>query len=54
MLNRLTNSIGSRFSGPGYVKQRHIVRTSGSAAYQMKKMREKIRKKAAENAFDKD
>ena len=54
LLDRLTNSVGSKFKGPGIRVDRHIVKTSGSAAYQMKRMREKIRKKAMENANDDD
>ena len=54
LLDRLCNSTGSKFAGPGYRKERHVVKTSGSAKYQMERMREKIKKKAQENANDKD
>jgi hypothetical protein len=52
-LNRLMNTTGSKFAGPGYRKgNRHVVRTSGSAKYQMEKMRNKIKKKEQEEAND--
>jgi hypothetical protein len=53
LLNRLMNTTGSKFAGPGYRKgNRHVVRTSGSAKYQMEKMRNKIKKKEQEEAND--
>jgi hypothetical protein len=55
LLNRLMNTTGSKFAGPGYRKgDRTVVKTSGSAKYQMQKMRDKIKKKARENERDKD
>jgi len=56
VFTRLMNTTGSKFAGPGGcgLKERHVVKTSGSARYQRERMAQKIKQKAADNAHDKD